>query len=113
MPWTVAEQTFSVEKLNWLCKHLQDRLISRGCDPEAEWASHSPDLNPTDFFLWGYLKDNVYRNNPKIIHELKEAISAKIREIPNKGCVRVCLQHRGAHLEHIMERHHYTESDKP
>ena len=86
MPWTVAEKTFSVEKLNWLCAHLQDRLISR-CDPE--WASHSPDQNPTDFYLWGYFKDNVYRNNPKIIHELKEAIPVKICDIPKKGCVRV------------------------
>ena len=87
MPWTLAEKTFSVEELNWLRKHLQDRLISWRCDPE--WASHSPDLNPMDFYLLGYLKDNVYRNNPKIIHELKEAIPVRIREIPKKGCVQV------------------------
>ena len=59
MPWTVAEKTFFVEKLNWLREHLQDRLIS---DPE--WASHSPDLNPTDFYLRATSK-TVYRNNPK------------------------------------------------
>ena len=47
MPWTAAEKIFSVEKLNWLREHLQDRLISRRCDPE--WSSHSPDLNPVDF----------------------------------------------------------------
>ena len=80
MPWTVAEKTFSVEKLNWLRELLQDCLISRSRDPE--WASHSPDLNPTD-------STYVYRNNPKIIHELKEAIPSKIHEIPKKGCVRV------------------------
>jgi hypothetical protein len=43
---------------------------------------HSPDLNPPDLYLWEYLKDNVYENNPQTIGELKAAITAKIREIP-------------------------------
>jgi hypothetical protein len=44
--------------------------------------AHSPHLNPTYFYLWEYLKDSVYENNPQIIGELKAAITAKIREIP-------------------------------
>jgi hypothetical protein len=44
--------------------------------------AHSPDLNPPYFYLWGYLKDNVYENNPQTIGELKAAITAEIREIP-------------------------------
>jgi hypothetical protein len=39
-------------------------------------------LEPPDFYLWGYLKDNVYEKNPQTIGELKAAITAKIREIP-------------------------------
>ena len=39
-------------------------------------------INPIFFYLWGYLKDNVYENNPQTIVELKAAITAKIREIP-------------------------------
>ena len=35
---------------------------------------------PPIFYLWGYLKDNVYENNPQTIGELKAAITAKIRE---------------------------------
>ena len=35
-------------------------LISRPREPE--WSPHSPDLNPPDFYLWGFLKDNVYEN---------------------------------------------------
>ena len=98
--------------LDWLRERFQERLISRKCD--VEWAPHSPDLNPPDFYLWGYLKDNVYQNNPQTIGELKAAIAAKIREIPREECVRVidnfvqqmqvCLQRRGGHLEHILER---------
>ena len=72
------------------------------------------DLKPPYFYLWGYLKDYVYVNNPQTIGELKAAITAKIRVIPKEECVRVIdnfarrmqvgLQRRGCHLEHILER---------
>ena len=68
-------------------ERFQERLISRKCD--VEWAPHSPALNPPDFYLWGYLKDHVYQNNPQTIGELKAAIAAKIREIPWEECMRV------------------------
>ena len=100
------------DSLAWLRERFKDRLISRKC--EIEWAAQSPDLNPPYFYLWGYLKDNMYENNPQTIGELKAAITAKIREIPKEECVRVidnfarrmqvCLQRRRCHLEHILER---------
>ena len=73
--------------LDWLRKQFQERLISRKCD--IEWAPHSPDLNPPDLYLWRYLKDNAYQNNPQTIGELKAAIAAKIKEIPREEGVRV------------------------
>ncbi|GFN76491.1 transposable element tc3 transposase [Plakobranchus ocellatus] len=93
----------SNESLTWLRQRFPDRLISRRCDPE--WAPHSPDLCPPDFYLWGYLKDNVYINNPQTISDLKAVITQKIRQIPREECVRVignftrrlqvCLQRGG------------------
>ena len=69
-------------------------------------------LNPPDFYMWGYLKDRVYGNNPQTNPDLKAAITAAIRAIPREECRRVienfvrriqmCLQRRGAHLEHIF-----------
>lgn len=98
--------------LEWLQRRFGERLISRRCP--VEWAPHSPDLNPPDFYLWGYLKDNVYQNNPRTIPELKTAITAKIRAIPVAECIRVidnfarrvqvCLQRGGSHLEHVLQR---------
>lgn len=74
----------------------------------ARRASCSPYLNHPEFYLWGYLKDNVKQTIPK----LKTAISAKIRRIPWEERFRaidnfarriqVCFQRRGGHLEHIM-----------
>ena len=43
-----------------------------------EWPPYSPDLNPLDFFFWSYLKDKVYKNNPKTLCELKNAIIVEI-----------------------------------
>ena len=40
----------------WINQCFSQRLVSRRRDPE--WYPHSPNLNPPDFFLWGYLKDN-------------------------------------------------------
>ena len=98
----------SNESLAWLRQRFPDRLISRGCDPE--W---SPDLNPRDFYLWGYLKDRVFGNNPQTIPDLKAAITAAIKVIPREEfgrvienfarLIQVFLQRRGAHLEHILE----------
>ena len=69
-------------------------------------------LEPPDFYMWGYLKDRVYGNNPQTIPDLKAAIKAAIRAIPMEECGRVieslarriqmCLQRQGVHLEHIF-----------
>jgi hypothetical protein len=77
--WTTPHTTN--DSLAWLRERFKDRLNNRKC--EIEWAAHSPDLNPPPYFyLWGYLKDIVFENNPQTIGELKAAITAKIREIP-------------------------------
>ena len=46
---------------------------SHGSNSETQ---HSP-----DFFLWGYLKERVYRNKPRTINDLKRNIEDQIRDI--------------------------------
>lgn len=77
-----------------------------------DWPPYSPDLNPCDFFLWGYLKDRVYANRPRTILELKDAISDEIQSIPaetfrkvaeNFGHrIRHVIEIEGGHFEHIV-----------
>ena len=43
--------------LDLLQQRFGDGVISRKTD--YQWAAHSPDLNPFDFFLWGYANDDV------------------------------------------------------
>lgn len=46
----------------------------------ALWPARSPVLSSLDFFLWGHLKNEVYKNNPKIITDLKKNIQGKIEK---------------------------------
>ena len=87
-----------------------DRLISRRTD--NPWPPYSPDLNPPDCFLCGYLKDRVYEDYPPTIERLKKIIKREIRRIPaymlqrafDSFNVRVAgvIQQRGAWIEHFI-----------
>ena len=56
------------------------RLISRKGD--VEWPARSADLSIYDFFLWGYLKEKVFKSRPHNLEELKIRIWEEIAAIP-------------------------------
>ena len=45
----------------WLEDNFPARWIGRR--GAIDWPARSPDLSPSDFFLWGHLKEVVYRSN--------------------------------------------------
>ena len=48
------------------------------------------DLTALDYFLWGYVKAQVYTNKLASIDALEDNIEAFIREIPAEILERVC-----------------------
>ncbi|KAJ4428500.1 hypothetical protein ANN_24542 [Periplaneta americana] len=46
------------------------------------WLPRSPNLNPADVWLWGYLKERVFLTRPTTLLQLKDAISQEIANIP-------------------------------
>jgi hypothetical protein len=50
---------------------------------------YSPDLNPCDYFLWGFLKDRVYSENIGNVSLLKERIKQYCAEISEEICKNV------------------------
>ena len=46
--------------------------------------ARSPDLNSCDYFLWGFLKLEVYINRPQSIELLKRVIRQEVAAIPQK-----------------------------
>lgn len=86
------------------------RLVSlRG---DIGWPARSPDLSMCDFFLWGYLKDKVFRHRPHIIEDLKQKITEEVEAIPVETCrksyesfrdrLQQCIDADGRHLGDII-----------
>lgn len=63
--------------------YLKSKFLSRFFDKE-KWPPRSPDLNPCDFFLWGYLKKRVYTPMPDSLDSLKANIVREFKNIPKK-----------------------------
>ena len=45
------------------------------------WPPRSPDMNPCDYFLWGYLKSKVYDPLPNNLDDLKVNLEREIKKI--------------------------------
>lgn len=98
------------EVRNYLNQAYPNRWISRA-GPIA-WPARSPDLNPCDYFLWGYVKNEVYqgdivenemvlweriqhcfdslRGNPEMLSRATQDISRRLQ---------FCLANNGQHFE--------------
>ena len=101
--------------LDVLRNKFGDRLIS--LRTKKEWPPYSPDLNPPDFYLWGYLKDKVYSNPvPRYLNQLKVNIANNIRNITRETLAKVTANFRmrmdrlletdGHHIEHLLWIYH-------
>ena len=99
----------------FLNQHLPQRWIGRWTDDDQmllAWPPRSPDATPCDFFLWGYVKDQIYVPPlPASIPELKVRIRTAIETITADMLqtvwneldyrVDVCRITKGAHIEHL------------
>ena len=70
--------------LTWLTDHFEGRVIGRFT--EKKWASHSPDLNPLHFFLWGHLKDQMSGEQFQTLNDLKSLVERWIRAFTPEQC---------------------------
>ncbi|GBL90797.1 hypothetical protein AVEN_215538-1 [Araneus ventricosus] len=81
---------------------------NNGYGGSVECPSRSPDLNPLDFFLCGYIKQRVYATPPPILQELRNRITGACasvspamwynvqREVQSR--VQMCIVAEGHHL---------------
>lgn len=93
------------------CQHLTKIFGKRMIDKQL-FPARSPDLTPADFFLWGYVKDNVFINNPKTLDDLKSAIASCINSINPEMLMKVssnivkraqiCRSQNGRHFQHLL-----------
>lgn len=77
----------------WLNEHFENRWIGRN-SPLIEWPPRSPDLTPLDFFLWGLLKQKVYKTRPQTVPELRVRILQACAEITPEQLRKVTMNVR-------------------
>lgn len=88
----------------YLQQFYDDRIIA--------FPPRSPDLTALDYFLFGYLKNTIYRTPLHTLQELKDAITAAcanitVQQLQNvfnsmKRRVGCCINNNGAHFEHEL-----------
>lgn len=100
---------YSKRVRNFLNEFLPQRWIGRRGN-FCEYPPRSPDLTVCDYFLWGYLRELVYRGDPiRNLDQLEEKIASCLLEIPEDMCqnafdnfrerCNLCLMNNGSHFE--------------
>ena len=95
--------------MRYLDNYFQNKVLSRKPIPDLDWPARSPDLNPCDFCLWGYLKRKVYRPLPANLDKLEANIRREVAELDldmmrraildMKNRANLCIAKNGAHFE--------------
>jgi len=92
---------------------VQQRVICVRSFGDTAWPARSPDLTVPDFFLWGFLKDRVFRRRIMTIQELKQATVDEVVAIDEDLLRRVygnlqtrlqqCIDVNGGHLPDVQK----------
>ena len=104
------------ENLDLIHSHFKKRAIAKGYRERFsagyEWPPFSPDLPVVDFYLWGFIKDSVYKERPGNLEELRERISDTMHAIPSQTLqraisafekrLRLVIESGGEHFEDML-----------
>src|SRR5271168_2410539 len=82
-----APPHYKLEVRRWLNERFPGRWIGRLGSARVPtpivWPANSPDLTPCDFFLWGFIKEGVYRRGvPRDLAELERRIRYEFNSLP-------------------------------
>lgn len=76
------------------------------------WPARSPDLTPLDYFVWGHIKEHVYKERintrPELQNKIIEAIATISPEMIQNALnsllrrARLCIECDGGHFEHLL-----------
>lgn len=95
---------------NFLNNQFPERWIGRG--GPIRWPPRSPDLTKIDFFLWGFVKNEVYKIQPTTrddmmnrIRNVFQSINVQmLRNVSRSFEERLdhCINLMGGHFEHLL-----------
>lgn len=67
--------------LNVRNENFDNTVLSNHFPEQSGYGWYPPDLNPCNYFLWGFLKDKIYKNNHHTIKELQQKILPVVNSI--------------------------------
>jgi len=93
--------------------NMQQRVTCVHSFVNIAWPARSPNLTVPDFFLWGFLKDRVFRRRIMTIQELKQATVDEVAATDENLWGRVygnfqtrlqqCIDVNGGHLPDVQK----------
>lgn len=98
-----------------VCQYLTNTYDDRwmGNNGPFKWPARSPDLNPLDFFLWGYIKNQIYSNEWENKEIMKNRVQEILQTIPEDMIFRstqhllqrveACLNRNGGIFENSLQ----------
>jgi inhibitor of nuclear factor kappa-B kinase subunit alpha len=82
----------------------EERIISRNFP--HPWPARSPDLNPSDYYLWGHLKSKVFSGHfPTNTDQLKARIISCVEEISESDSLQNSVLHLLDRLQFVLNVH--------
>ena len=104
-----APSHYSVAVRAWLDNHLNGRWIGRR--GAIEWPARSPDITPCDYWLWAYIRQQVYPTAGFLyanINALGRRIEEKLQNIP-MDMVRKSMRNFEVRIRKLIEvnGHHF------
>lgn len=96
--------------LDYLIIRFNEQVVAT--NGPVRWPARSPDLTILDFFVWGYVKDRVYRTPPANLETLENRIREVFTSITpvmltnivrnTTYRARKCYDEGGGHFEHLL-----------
>ena len=108
------------EVLEFLHSKFQNRIVSNRFPQQFQcgfsWPPCSPDLNPCDYFLWGYLKDKMFSSAPWTEGEDQGKLCTGHKRNAHPCCTELCITSssgsrvlRGSHRACHPQRYTYVK----
>ena len=92
--------------LNFLTEKFCGRVISRQAQEGHFWPLYSPDLNPLDFCVWGYVHDQVKRIQPGAVKDVAGTIPEEMLRDAAQNVrkrAKACIEASGGHFKHFLK----------
>lgn len=96
---------------NKLTELFHQNWIGRG--GPVPWPARAPDLTPMDYFVWGTVKEIVFKECPTTPEDMMERIRNAFQQINETNMasrvlsnfqkrIRICIQEEGRQFEHLL-----------